>query len=76
MIYCLIAHWFAQNRAKGRATAAFSHGLEEVIEHILKQSLPIPSATSPHHLAALWFHYEEPEATLRVIARLSKRVCK
>jgi hypothetical protein len=56
--------------------AAFSHGLEEVVGHMLSQSLPHPSTMSPHHLAALWFHYEEPEAALRAIARLSKRVHK
>lgn len=54
--------------------AAFSHGLEEVVGHMLRQSLPHPSTISLNHLAALWFHYEEPEAALRAIARLSKRV--
>jgi hypothetical protein len=56
--------------------AAFSHGLEEIIDHMLSQSLPLPSNISLHHLAALWFHYEEPELALRSIARLSGRVCK
>ena len=32
--------------------AAFSHGLEEVVEHMLRQSLPHPSTMSLHHLAA------------------------
>lgn len=62
------------SRSIGPAAAAFAHGLEAIVKHMLSRSLVIPQTASLHHLMAVWYHYEEPEAVLISIASLCQRV--